>query len=228
MTKTNRLSFVVSVVLMSLGTLACGAAAAEGLPQHTAMWHPQQWPEYRPSAPDAYGRSGPESAPAETKSANTAPQDARRAQGRGSKSPFGKTAPVEQRASKTKAFRNRGIASWYGKRFHGRKTASGQRFDMHALTAAHRTLPLPSYVRVTNPTNGSSVVVLVNDRGPYARNRVIDLSYAAATALGITKRGTAMVDLEVVANPLTTLASATTVAMPGEESPLDTEATAID
>jgi rare lipoprotein A len=128
----------------------------------------------------------------------------------------------------SKGFRNRGIASWYGKRFHGRKTASGQRFDMNALTAAHRTLPLPSYVRVTNPTNGASVVVLVNDRGPYARNRVIDLSYAAASALGITKRGTAMVDLEVIANPPTTLASAAAAVVPGEESPLAMEATAID
>jgi rare lipoprotein A len=192
------------------------------------MWHPQQWPEYRPAAPDAYWGSGPESTPAQTKPANPAPQDAKRAQRRGSKSPVGKTAPAEQRTSMSKGFRNRGIASWYGKRFHGRKTASGQRFDMHALTAAHRTLPLPSYVRVTNPTNGASVVVLVNDRGPYARNRVIDLSYAAASALGITKRGTAMVDLQVIANPPTTLASAAAAVVPGEESPLAMEATAID
>jgi rare lipoprotein A len=228
MTKTNRLTFVVSLVLMSLGALACGTATAQGLLQHTAMWHPQQWSEYRPAAPDTHWGSGPESAPAQTKPANPAPQDAKRAHRRGSKSPVGKTAPVEQRASKAKAFRNRGIASWYGKRFHGRKTASGQRFDMHALTAAHRTLPLPSYVRVTNPTNGASVVVLVNDRGPYARNRVMDLSYAAANALGITKRGTAMVALEVVATPRTTLASAATVRVPGEESLLAAEATAFD
>src|SRR5262249_35789036 len=80
-------------------------------------------------------------------------------------------------------FSQTGRASWYGRGFHGRKTANGERFDMHALTAAHRTLPLGSYVRVTNPSTNESVVVRINDRGPYARGRVIDLSYAAAKIL---------------------------------------------
>jgi rare lipoprotein A len=93
-------------------------------------------------------------------------------------------------------FEQQGSASWYGRGFHGRKTASGERYDMHALTAAHRTLPLASFVRVTNQDNHKSVVVKINDRGPYARNRVIDLSYAAAAALGMRSAGVGKVKIE--------------------------------
>nr|WP_087739810.1 septal ring lytic transglycosylase RlpA family protein [Paraburkholderia piptadeniae] len=93
-------------------------------------------------------------------------------------------------------FHQLGRASWYGRGFHGRKTANGERFDMHALTAAHRTLPLGSYVRVTNPATNDAVVVRINDRGPYARGRVIDLSYAAAKVLHLARIGTARVKIE--------------------------------
>ncbi|MDR5749289.1 MULTISPECIES: septal ring lytic transglycosylase RlpA family protein [unclassified Caballeronia] len=93
-------------------------------------------------------------------------------------------------------FEQQGRASWYGRPFHGRKTASGERYDMHALTAAHRTLPLASWVRVTNTANQKTVVVKINDRGPYARGRVIDLSYAAAAALGMRGAGTEKVKIE--------------------------------
>nr|WP_211231682.1 septal ring lytic transglycosylase RlpA family protein [Ottowia thiooxydans] len=82
-----------------------------------------------------------------------------------------------------------GIASWYGPGFHGRKTANGERFDMGEMTAAHKTLPFGTRVLVHNPRNGKQVVVRINDRGPYARGRVIDLSGAAASALGIKARG---------------------------------------
>ena len=85
-------------------------------------------------------------------------------------------------------FSQTGMASWYGRQFHGRKTASGETFDMNALTAAHRSLPLNCFIRVTNKTNGKSVVVKVNDRGPFHGNRVLDLSYGAAKQLGITMR----------------------------------------
>lgn len=91
-----------------------------------------------------------------------------------------------------------GRASWYGPGFHGRKTANGEIFDMHALTAAHRTLPIPSIVRVTSRDTGRSVEVRVNDRGPYHGRRVIDLSYAAAEELGLAQRGTGIVDLVVL------------------------------
>jgi len=95
-------------------------------------------------------------------------------------------------------FHQTGRASWYGRAFHGRLTANGERFDMHSLTAAHRTLPLGSYVRVTNPATSLSVVVRINDRGPYARGRIIDLSMAAATALHMRHAGTARVEIEGV------------------------------
>lgn len=97
-----------------------------------------------------------------------------------------------------RAYSARGVASWYGKRFHGRKTASGERYDMYALSAAHRTLPIPSYARVTNLANGKSVVVRVNDRGPFHRKRLIDLSWAAAAKLGFTDHGEAQVLVERV------------------------------
>ncbi|WP_425273960.1 septal ring lytic transglycosylase RlpA family protein [Paraburkholderia lacunae] len=93
-------------------------------------------------------------------------------------------------------FHQTGRASWYGRGFHGRRTANGERYDMHALTAAHRTLPLGSYVRVTNPATSRSVVVRINDRGPYARGRVIDLSMAAASMLDMRHAGTARVKIE--------------------------------
>lgn len=98
-------------------------------------------------------------------------------------------------------FSQTGMASWYGRQFHGRKTASGDQFDMYALTAAHRSLPLNCYIRVTNQSNGKSVVVKVNDRGPFHGNRVLDLSYAAASQLGITQKGVGNVTIERIEAP---------------------------
>lgn len=98
-------------------------------------------------------------------------------------------------------FTQTGMASWYGRQFHGRKTASGDTFDMYAMTAAHRSLPLNCYIRVTNKNNGKSVVVKVNDRGPFHGNRVLDLSYAAANKLGIASSGTGNVTIERVEGP---------------------------
>ena len=95
-------------------------------------------------------------------------------------------------------FRQRGVASWYGKRFHGRKTASGEPYDMYAMSAAHPTLPIPSYARVTNLANGRSVIVRINDRGPFHAGRVIDLSYAAAHKLGYIAQGSAQVEVEAI------------------------------
>lgn len=95
-------------------------------------------------------------------------------------------------------YRREGIASWYGEKFHGRRTSSGEPYDMYALTAAHKTLPLPTHVRVTNLENGRSLIVRVNDRGPFAHNRLIDLSYAAAYRLGYLDTGTARVRVEAV------------------------------
>jgi rare lipoprotein A len=94
--------------------------------------------------------------------------------------------------------RERGMASWYGRKFHGQKTASGEAYDMFAMSAAHKTLPIPSYARVTSVRDGRSVVVRVNDRGPFHEDRVIDLSYAAAAKLGIAGPGSGLVEIERV------------------------------
>ncbi|KVP59901.1 hypothetical protein WJ91_08710 [Burkholderia ubonensis] len=93
-------------------------------------------------------------------------------------------------------FRQTGRASWYGRGFHGRRTANGERFNMNAFTAAHRTLPLSSYIKVTNASTGKWVVVKVNDRGPFKRGRVLDLSYAAAKVIGLVHAGTGRVKIE--------------------------------
>lgn len=95
-------------------------------------------------------------------------------------------------------FTQRGIASWYGRKFHGQKTASGEPYDMFAMTAAHPTFPIPSYARVTNLKNGQWVVVRINDRGPFHSNRIIDLSFAAASKIGIAGPGSGMVEVERV------------------------------
>ena len=105
-------------------------------------------------------------------------------------------------------FRQRGMASWYGRRFHGGPTSSGEPYDMYAMTAAHPTLPVPSYARVTNVANGRSVVVRVNDRGPFHAERVMDLSYAAAYKLGFAEVGSALVEIEAL------VPGATPVALP--------------
>jgi len=97
-----------------------------------------------------------------------------------------------------KPYRQRGTASWYGRKFHGRLTSSGERYDMYAMTAAHTILPIPSYVKVTNLSNGKSVVVRVNDRGPFHSERIIDLSYTAAYKLGFVGAGSAQVEVEAI------------------------------
>lgn len=108
---------------------------------------------------------------------------------------FGHTYYVLDRS---RGYDEKGIASWYGTKFHGQRTSSGEAYDMYKMTAAHKTLPLPSFVRVTNLQNGRSVIVKVNDRGPFHENRIIDLSYAAAMKLGVVKTGTAMVEVQAI------------------------------
>ena len=97
-------------------------------------------------------------------------------------------------------FKQKGIASWYGPQFHGKKTSSGEAYDMYAMTAAHKTLPLPSYLEVENLENGRKVIVRVNDRGPFHDNRVVDLSYTAAIKLDMIAKGTALVEIRAI-NP---------------------------
>lgn len=96
-------------------------------------------------------------------------------------------------------YKEQGIASWYGKKFHGKLTSNGEVYDMYAYSAAHKTLPLPSYAKVTNLENGKQVVVRINDRGPFVKNRLIDLSYTAAEKIGMIGPGTARVEVETIA-----------------------------
>ena len=116
----------------------------------------------------------------------------------GNKSPYqvlGRTYHVLPTAA---GYRSEGVASWYGQKFHGRRTANGEIYNLYGMSAAHRSLPIPCYVRVTNLENGRSAIVRVNDRGPFHDERVIDLSYAAAVKLGYAEKGTANVAIEVI------------------------------
>jgi rare lipoprotein A len=115
-------------------------------------------------------------------------------------------------------FTERGIASWYGKKFNGQRTSSGEVYDMYGMTAAHPTLPIPSYARVTNLANGKSVVVRINDRGPFLHNRIIDLSYAAAYKLGLIKDGSGEVQVDSIV-PGEDMQPATTAAVQTESLP---------
>ena len=107
----------------------------------------------------------------------------------------GKTYYVKQDST---GYSQRGVASWYGQKFHGHRTSSGETYDMYAMSAAHTSLPLPTYARVTHLENGHSVIVKINDRGPFHDNRLIDLSYAAAKKLGITAKGTGIVEVTAI------------------------------
>ena len=104
-------------------------------------------------------------------------------------------------------YKAKGLASWYGKRYHGQKTSTGEVYDMYGMTGAHTTLPIPSYARVTNPENGKSVVVRINDRGPFHSDRIIDLSYAAAYKLGLVSKGSGIVEVESIDTRLQTASS---------------------
>ena len=113
-------------------------------------------------------------------------------------------------------FTQKGLASWYGPKFHGNKTSNGETFDMYKMTAAHKTLPLPSKVLVTNLENGKQIVVRVNDRGPFVKDRIIDLSFAAAKALEFDKKGTELVAVEVLASAVNQDGKTASLLFPGK------------
>jgi len=115
-------------------------------------------------------------------------------------------------------YKARGVGSWYGRKFHGQKTSSGEPYDMYGMTAAHPTLPIPSYVRVSNPANGRSVVVRVNDRGPFHAGREIDLSWTAAYKLGYIGQGSTLVEVESVLPGQSLAAAPPTSGNPGAQS----------
>lgn len=116
----------------------------------------------------------------------------------GNKSPYTVLGETYRVLPSAQGYVERGIASWYGNKFHGFTTSTFETYDMYSYSAAHKTLPLPSYARVTNLENGRSVVVRVNDRGPFVQNRIIDLSYVAAVKIGVWPKGTAMVEVRAI------------------------------
>lgn len=120
--------------------------------------------------------------------------------------------------SASEGYRERGGASWYGNKFHGHLTSNGEVYDMYKMSAAHKSLPIPTYVKVTNLANGRQVIVRVNDRGPFHHGRIIDLSYAAASKLDMLRTGTAKVEVEAI-NPITWNASEIVVASAPQSSP---------
>jgi len=151
--------------------------------------------EFRPRTPSAPEPAGP-AGPFATEAARRAEPPSRR----GNMVQYRQSGATYHVLDSSHGYDQRGIASWYGRDFHGRPTSSGEPYDMYELSAAHRTLPLPSYVEVTNLANGRSLVVRVNDRGPFhdPDRRIIDLSFAAAERLGITATGTAPVRVRAV------------------------------
>lgn len=159
------------LLLMLLSTLTAACSVRDGAPDR----YGKKWDEI----PDAVPKK-------ETKSKYGNPA---------SYEVFGKRYYVMDSSA---GFRQKGIASWYGTKFHGQRASSGETYNMYAMTAAHKTLPLPTYVEVTNLDNGRKAVVKVNDRGPFHDGRIIDLSYAAATKLGVVATGTAPVEISVI------------------------------
>lgn len=116
----------------------------------------------------------------------------------GNKSPYTVLGRTYRILPSAEGYQERGMASWYGKKFHGRRTSMREPYDMYTMSAAHKTLPLPTYARVTNLENGRSVIVRINDRGPFVDGRIIDLSYAAAARLGVIGSGTGRVEVEAI------------------------------
>ena len=134
----------------------------------------------------------------------------------GNKSPYTVLGKKYYVMAQAEGYSKKGIASWYGTKFHGRLTSSREPYDMYAFTAAHKTLPLPSYVEVTNLANNKTIVVRVNDRGPFKEGRIIDLSYAAARKLDMVSTGTAKVKVTVVSAPTSSHTGAIPIGVAGD------------
>ena len=166
---------------------------------------PQNQPVPKPGARPAFGtrefnviRDAAPGAPVDVRDVPDAEPIEEPLSAYGNRNPYTVLGETYALLPTTKGFRQDGGASWYGTKFHGLKTSSGEKYDMYKMTAAHRNLPLPTYVRVTNKANGLSVIVKVNDRGPFHSERIIDLSYAAAAKLDMLKTGTAQVEVEAI------------------------------
>jgi rare lipoprotein A len=164
---------------VAVGLVACGSTPSQPTPHYTAPPESVTPPPIPDSVADAIPRIEPRA-----RNGNPPFYDV-----------FGKRYYV---LSSSAGYWERGVASWYGPGFHKVRTSTGEPYDMYGMTAAHKTLPLPAYVRVTNLQNGRSIVVRVNDRGPFVGNRIIDLSYTAAAKLDMLRKGTALVEVRTI------------------------------
>jgi rare lipoprotein A len=191
---------------LCIGVVALALAACASKPPESARsTRPQPAPAAAPTAvppapnapvASAGDRDGPEARPpADLERVPDAEPKLETLRPGGPNKPYEVAGQAYVPLVKDDRFTERGLASWYGRKFHGRRTASGEVYNMYAMTAAHKTLPIPSYARVRNPANGKEVLVRVNDRGPFVKGRIIDLSYTAALKLGVL-RGVAPVELE--------------------------------
>lgn len=192
--------------LLALTVAACSSAPAPRKPVNPITRLPPQTkpvppPEKMPAfGSDEFNRikdAFPDNPPDVSQVPEPVPVDEPRSK-YGNKSPYTVLGETYRVLPTAKGYSATGKASWYGKKFHGLRTSSGEKYDMYKMTAAHRSLPLPSYVRVTNLANDRSVVVKVNDRGPFHSERIMDLSYAAAARLDFIKTGTAKVRIEAL------------------------------
>lgn len=192
MTQAKNIFFVSLSLIMGVGTGVMRPAAAEPAKLSHPVLHGKK-------ADPAAGAQETPKAPAKSPAAVTPNAVAKAEPLHRSANLSYKVAGKQYQPRRAVAeFTQEGRASWYGDRFHGRKTSSGERYDMHQMTAAHPTLPIPSYAKITNLKNGKEVVVRINDRGPFHGNRIIDLSRAAANKLGFIQAGTAQVRIEQI------------------------------
>src|SRR3954469_7904718 len=186
--------------LLVLASLWLGACASVPEPAQAPSPEPQSQPPAR--QPAARGGYYKDDGPGEKPPANLADipdaQPRRESLIAAANRPYAVFGRSYEPLAKVQVFQQTGLASWYGRRFHGQKTSSGEIYDMYGMTAAHPTLPIPSYVRVTNLANGRSVVVRINDRGPFHSDRIIDLSYTAAYKLGYAAAGSARVEVQSI------------------------------
>ena len=195
-------------LIVAAGLAACLSTPRQATPIYTVPPESVTAPPLPDSVPDAMPRIEPRA-----RSGNPPFYDV-----------FGKRYYV---LSSSVGYWERGVASWYGPGFHKVRTSTGEPYDMYAMTAAHKTLPLPAYVRVTNLLNGRSVVVRVNDRGPFAGNRIIDLSYSAAAKLDMLRNGTAMVDVRTIDPSAPPPVSTASAVPPAAVAPAGTSAAAM-
>ena len=180
---TRHLSLVTAVALAAIIVVGCGSVPSRPAPSKPGGYYLDDGPGPNPPANlDAVPEPVPKIEPIN----------------RFTSRPYAVLGHAYSPYTQLTPYKASGVASWYGKRYHGQKTSSGEVYDMYAMTAAHTILPLPSYARVTNVATGKSVVVRVNDRGPFHEDRLIDLSYLAAQRLGLLGRGSGLVEVEAI------------------------------